>query len=530
MYRTTLAAFAFLASACGPSFVAPQTPPDLERADAADGIEAWFCPTDDTVAVELAEIARVVDERRADPATYADGQNPYRIRYAVYNVRNPSIVQALGDARDAGVEVRIVIDADQLDPARDWNTADETLRDRGFSYAPDHRALTAAQRLDTELLGFGGAGLFHLKTRLFLTPTERTLITGSMNPGDDAVFNDETFHLVHDTGIVDRYERFVDALLLGTPVVNEWTDTGLDVLFNPESSGPDAGAQLLRWLQEEDEQILLMVFSLRDLTASGVSGSLSTILGEKVRQGVPVVLVTDRNQSDGYPDSTEDRLRALGVHVYEARNLTTEFTAMHHKVAILGRTRLRVVTDAANWSKAGLGSATARADNQESTLFYEDRYDGGRMGRRYLAEFVRVLETYADQSAPEREPSFADFGAALLDHPEWPAQEVSFVADRAVTQWGEDIHVLGDLPALGVWGDAGLGVGLTTDADLYPTWVARDLVAVPVGTSFSWKFVAVQGGVVSRWESGSDREGRARPDAAGPNDDLVQLAEGDFRE
>jgi hypothetical protein len=81
-----------------------------------------------------------------------------------------------------------------------------------------------------------------------------------------------------------------------------------------------------------------------------------------------------------------------------------------------------------------------------------------------------------------------------------------------------------------VWGDAGLGVGLTTDADLYPTWVARDLVAVPVGTSFSWKFVAVQGGVVSRWESGSDREGRARPDAAGPNDDLVQLAEGDFRE
>lgn len=529
MSRTWFAA-ALFAVGCGPSFVAPVAPADLSRVEDAVGIDAYFCPTDDTVAVELAEIARVVDERRADPVTYPPGENPYAIRYAVYNLRNEPLVHALADARDAGVDVRIVMDADQLDPSRDWNWADDWLRDaRGFSYAADHRLLTPAERLETELLGFAGAGLFHLKTRLFFTPTRHTLITGSMNPGDDAVRNDETFHLVHDTVIVDRYDRFVDALLLGTPVVNEWSGGGLDVLFNPESSGPDAGAQLLNWLRDEDEQILLMVFSLRDLTAPGVPGSLLTILGDKVKAGVPVVLVTDRNQSDGFPDTTEDRLRAAGVHVYEARNLATEFTAMHHKVAILGRTHLRVVTDAANWSKSGLGSASARAENQESTLFYDEAYDGGRMGRRYLAEFTRVLATYADQSAADGEPPFDVLGAELLSHPDWPAQDVVFAADRAETAWGETIHVVGDDPALGDWGRASLGVPLATDADLYPAWLADAPVTLPVGTPFAWKYVAVEGGSVARWESGDDRAERARPAPTGDLD-LTQLVSGAFRD
>ncbi|MEQ1572382.1 MAG: hypothetical protein ABMA64_42570, partial [Myxococcota bacterium] len=54
---------------------------------------------------------------------------------------------ALADARDDGVAVQILMDADQLDPARDWNWADDYLRDeRGFSFAEDHRALSEAER------------------------------------------------------------------------------------------------------------------------------------------------------------------------------------------------------------------------------------------------------------------------------------------------------------------------------------------------------------------------------------------------
>lgn len=521
----------FQVLACAPEQVAP-APVDLGRADDATGISAWFCPTDDTVAVELAEIARVVDERRADPAQYTAGDNPYRIRYAVYNLRNEPLIHALADARDAGVEVRIVVDDEQLDPARDWNTADEYLRDtRGFSFAADHHALSIDQRLDTEFLGYGGSGLFHLKTRLFHTPSASTLITGSMNPGDDAVMNDETFHLVRDSAVVDRYDRFVDALLMGRPVVNEWSGAGLDVLFNPESSGPDAGAQLLRWLAEEDEQILLMVFSIRDLTAPGVSGSLLSILRERASAGVPVILVTDRNQSDGTSggsgDSTEDRLRQAGVVVVEARNQTTEFTAMHHKVAVLGRTHLRVVTDAANWSSSGLGSSSRNATNQESTLFYDEAYDGGRMGRRYLAEFTRVLEVYAPQSAGEA-PPFEQLVGPLLGHPDWPSQDVWFAAERAETAWGEQIGVVGDRLELSDWGRAGPPVPLATDEQLYPSWLAEAPVKLPVGASFAWKLVVAQDGAVVRWEGGDDRRDRARPAAEG-DEDLSQVASGTFR-
>ncbi|MEQ1571611.1 MAG: hypothetical protein ABMA64_38640, partial [Myxococcota bacterium] len=121
----------------------------VERARSDDElpIEVLFCPDDDTVSAELAEIERVAEARRADAATYPVTENPYRIRYAVYNLRNPVLVEALADARDDGVAVQILMDADQLDPARDWNWADDYLRDeRGFSFAEDHRALSEAER------------------------------------------------------------------------------------------------------------------------------------------------------------------------------------------------------------------------------------------------------------------------------------------------------------------------------------------------------------------------------------------------
>ncbi|MEQ1572413.1 MAG: carbohydrate-binding module family 20 domain-containing protein, partial [Myxococcota bacterium] len=399
-------------------------------------------------------------------------------------------------------------------PARDWNWADDYLRDeRGFSFAEDHRALSEAERATTELVGIDGAGLMHLKTRLFETPAERTLVTGSMNPGDDAVSNDETWHLIRDERIFDRYADLYDAVSYERPIVNEWVDgAGLNVLSNPESSGPDAGARLLGWLQEEDEQILIMAFSLRDLTAPGVSGSLVSILGEKVAAGVPVVVITDRNQSDGTYDGTEDKLRAVGAHVYEARNYATEFTAMHHKVAVLGRTDLRVITDAANWSKAGLGSTTKPADNVESTLFVEPGYDGGKLGQRYLAQFVRVLGRYAEQSAAEGEPSFDELGPELMGLPGWPEHEVTFVAEEAYTSWGETVRVTGDLPELGAWGATGLGHPLWTEPSSYPTWSSPEPLRLPVGATFEYKLVAERDGVF-RWEAGDNHVGFAQPPA-----------------
>ncbi len=253
-----------------------------------------------------------------------------------------------------------------------------------------------------------------------------------------------------------------------------------------------------------------MVYSLRDVSSAERADTLVDILADRVKAGVPVVLVTDRKQSDAWGDTTEDRLRDVGVRVYEATNEATAFTAMHHKVAVLGRTDVRVITDAANWSSSGLGSASGPARNVESSLFIESEYDDGHLGRRYLAQTLQVLERYADQSLDDGEASFADLGPELWSHPDWPRQPVQFVAHDAHTTWGESVRVVGGHDALGGWGLTGAGAPLTTDADSYPTWTGS-VPSLPVGQRIPWKLVAEHGGML-RWETGDDRVLRVAPE------------------
>ncbi|MBT3224354.1 MAG: hypothetical protein HN348_35250, partial [Proteobacteria bacterium] len=286
-----------------------------------------------------------------------------------------------------------------------------------------------------------------------------------------------------------------------------------------EGSGPTAREKIFEWIDDEDEQILLMVYSLRDISAPGFDASLVDLLGEKVDAQVPVIAITDRKQSDGYWDQTEDELRKVGVTVYEATNDTTPFTAMHHKVAILGRNNIRVITDAANWTKSGLGSGSDASSNVESTLFIEPHLDEERTARRYLAQFFRVLERYADQGADDGEPSFDETASMLFALPGWPLQKVHFVAHEGWTEWGEIIRVRGNQYELGNWGDSHLGLALTTDSYSYPTWQTVEPALLPVGTAFEWKLVAATDDDV-RWEEGANRVDIAAPPTLEPTLDL----------
>jgi hypothetical protein len=487
-----------LLAACGPERALDDArAPDAWRGDA--DVQVFFAPDDDTLTLELAAIQRVTDAFAADPSP---DPAAYGIRYAVYNLRNPEIIDALIDARATGVPVQILIDADQLDPERTWNTGDEALVDAGFSFADDHRDLSFEEATDIELLGIAGSGLMHLKTRLFETPAGTELLTGSQNPGDNALLNDETLHLVRDPAIVAAYDAAFESVLRDEDFHNTWDDgAALNVLFGPHASGDNAATKLFDWIAEEDEQILIAAYSVRDLTAPGYGASLVELLGQKVDQGVPVVLVTDRKQSDAWGDPTEDALRDVGVLVYEATNATTEFTAMHSKSVVLGRESIRVVTDTANLTAAGLGNAERKARNIESTLFFEPELANGRVGRRYLAQFMTVLDRYAWQSVDGDAP-YAEVEAWLLSQPGWPVVPVTFGAE-AHTVMGETVHATGDLDVLGQWGARGWGVPLHTDAGRYPDWLAEP-VALPVGARLAWKLTAVGPDGV-RWEAGDDR-------------------------
>ncbi len=471
--------------------------------------EALFCPDDPVITLELALIDQVRDALAMDGGSYDEGSNPFRIRYAVYNLRNADVVQHLIDAHAEGVDVQVLMEADQLDPERDWNWADEALIAAGFEYAPDHDAMTDAQRVTADLVGIDDSGLMHLKARLFETPDGARALSGSMNPGDNAVFNDETLHLINDPRIVARYRGAYDAVLEDRDFDNHWDEgEAVNVLFTPVASGPRPSVRLLEWLEEEDEQILLMVYSLRDLTAPGIAGSLLDILQERIDSGVPVYVITDRKQSDDYYDTTEDELRAIGAHVWEVRNESTEYTAMHHKVAVLGRTDIRVVTDAANWSRSALGSSSQGATNIESMLFIDSgALDGDRTGQRYLAQWLRVLDRYDGWGADDGEPTFTDVFGALSAQAGWPALPVYFVVDDAYTDWGEMVYVRGDLAELGAWGEEHMGVPLVTDAGSYPTWHCPVATELPLGTPLQWKAVAGYDGSSVRWEGGGNHHG-----------------------
>ncbi len=488
-------------------------------------LQVLFTPDEPALELELEMIDQVRAARAEDSASYAEGDNPFTIRYAAYNLTHHDITDRLIAAHDEGVDVQILVEADKIDLS-DTGSTYYVLEDAGFEVVEDHTTLDAATSVSADLVGIDSYGLMHLKARIYETPDWSAMLTGSHNPQYSAMDNDETLHLVRDEDLIAEYQDAYDAILADDGLDNTWDDTAaVNVLFTPAASGVRAGTRIFDWIEEEDELILLMVFALRDLTAEDHSDSLVELLGDKVDEGVPVYVITDRKMSDGInadgsywfsDDDTEQDLRDEGVVVFEVLNLAGDYNAMHTKAAVLGLTDTRVITDASNWSYSGLGSSSSLASNVESVLFIDSvELDEGRTGRRYLAKWLEILAAYEDQDTGEsltRDDVFATLSALSG----WPTQDVAFEACEAGTYWGEVISVRGDAEELGAWGP---GIELTTDADNYPTWWTESPVEMPLGTCFGWKLVAGESGADSvRWEGGDDRQDCAVPPVMIPQD------------
>lgn len=479
-----------------------------------------FAPYEPALGLDLLLIRQVIAARAADPATYPEGANPFRIRYAVYNLDNPYLAEALADAEAANVDVQILIESDQLDPAKAYNVQDDYLVNRGFELAPDHTQLDAASRVSADLVGIKRTGLMHLKTRLYTWndangQSATRLVTGSLNPGNLSMRNDETLHYIELPAIIARYQAKYDAVLRGVKLTNTWSDdAAAQVMFAPDL-GPQAIDKIVDLIDREQESILIAMFSLRNMSpTTGGKGILARLVDAHQR-GVAVVVVTDRKQSDGidadgHPmyanDGSEDILRTAGIPVYEVVNKYSPFNAMHHKYAIFGVTEPIIVTDAGNWSKASFGSGTSRPTNDESVLFLDSmQLDGGVTGQRYLGNFLEVIGKYgtqgADGATPTGGPEPSTIVARLQGLAGWPTSEVTFRA-RVETTWGETVHVTGDHAALGDWTHAGPGHALLTDASTYPEWTSAPL-ALPFGTRLAYKLIKRGANVI--WETGSDR-------------------------
>ncbi|WP_265523552.1 carbohydrate-binding module family 20 domain-containing protein [Oerskovia flava] len=70
----------------------------------------------------------------------------------------------------------------------------------------------------------------------------------------------------------------------------------------------------------------------------------------------------------------------------------------------------------------------------------------------------------------------------------------------ASTSWGQNIFVVGSIPALGSWSPA---AAAPLSAATYPVW--RSTLDLPAGTTFEYKYVRKDGAGNVTWESGANR-------------------------
>lgn len=490
-------------------------------AETREVLKTFFAPYDDPIKQDIALIQEVIEAKKADPRTFEDGNNPYKIQFAVYNLRNPEVIRLLGEAAKQGVDVQVLIEDHQLDPAKDFNTADEQLIAAGFQFSKTHRGLSDEQKQELDLIGIEGSGLMHLKTRIFTRPDPVTaepiekMLTGSLNPGDAAPFNNETLHLITDKQLIARYKAKYQAVLDDKDLPNEWVQgAAVNVLFTPAKEGPHPADKILELIDKEQEAIFLSVFSLRNFAGKESRGQLLDKLQKAKERGVPIVVVTDRKQSDGtdaqgnrigWDDKTEDKLRELGIPVYECTNTAGPYNAMHNKSAIFGLSNMKVVTDCGNWTKAALGSSGRRAKNDESFLFIESgKLDDNATGLRYLSNFLYLLRSYEGQQH-DGDPGAKALVDQLSQHPAWPKVEVDFDV-FAQTYFGQEVYITGDHPALGDWTRSGPGLKLKTDGASYPTWKNESKLKLPFGTTLEYKVVKrdARTGELS-WEPGNNQ-------------------------
>jgi phosphatidylserine/phosphatidylglycerophosphate/cardiolipin synthase-like enzyme len=468
-------------------------------------IHTIFTPSDEAKKAELALLDTVISARRADNRSYPAGQNPYRIEYAIYNMTDRDVIGRLIDASRAGIEVQVLIDAGQISPEKPHNTVVKDLVAAGFSHAESQKGLSAEAKLKTQVveIEMPGSGLFHFKSRYFTWPDPQTgqkqesLLTGSHNPQNSAHKNDESLHRIEDPALIKKYTDAYRALRDDKPIENSWDpNAGANVLFTSANTrGPKPVDKILELVDQERELIFLSVFSLRNLEASDGARLVDKLVAAQNR-GVPVVVVTDRKQSDGVRDDgtptaqdmdqTDDLLERAGIPVYEYTNPAGPRTAMHLKSGLFGLTDMKVVSDTGNWTQATMGTGgTSRGKNAESILFVDSKkYDGNRTGVTYLAEFLRVMRKYSDQNAGTNKPDVEKLIQKLQALPAFPKVKVD-LEDVAAAHAGREVYVTGDHPALRGQGGAP-GLKLDTEPGS-AAFRARATVELPLMTRLEYK-------------------------------------------
>ncbi|MCL4529290.1 MAG: phospholipase D-like domain-containing protein [Chloroflexi bacterium] len=227
---------------------------------------------------------------------------------AIYSFNLKSVRDALLRAHRRGVQVRVVMESDNMDRA-----VPQALKDAGIPVLGDRRE-----------------GLMHDK---FMVIDQSKVWTGSMNFTDTGTYNDNSsLMLIRSTKVAADYttefnEMFVDDkfgkdVVAATPNPHVTIDgTRLDIYFSPDDNIQTKLAGLLNNAQS----------SIYFLAYSFTANSLGNVIRQKAAAGVTVAGVMETDQVKSNVGTEFDPFRAAGLNVKRDGNSGL----MHHKVMII---------------------------------------------------------------------------------------------------------------------------------------------------------------------------------------------------
>ena len=275
------------------------------------------------------------------------------IDVAVYSLSLRRVRQALVRAHRRGVNVRVVMESDNMD-----GSAPQALIDAGIPVLGDRRE-----------------GLMHNK---FLIVDRSDVWTGSMNFTNDGAYADRNNLIhIHSPRLAADYEAefnemFVDDRFgpdLGSVTPYPKLVVGgapMEVYFSPDDH---VQAALLGLLGAARTSIYFLAFSF-------TADPLAEAIISRAQAGVKVAGVMDDGQVSTNRGTEYDRFRSAGLDV----RLGADQGLMHHKVMIIDGTT--VVTGSYNFT------ASAEESNDENVLVIHDP----AIAAEFLQEFQRVQE------------------------------------------------------------------------------------------------------------------------------------------
>jgi hypothetical protein len=443
--------------------------------------DVLFTPNENAYDYEVRCLEEVIAARRADPNRYAEGEDPYRILYAVYNLRNRRVFDKLVEAHRLGIPMQVLIEADQIAPDRPHNKLAAWFTEAGLTVIRSDRGATPEALEKAHLIGVDRAqALMHMKSRIlrWKDPSSgelrHKLLMGPLNPGGDPLKNDEHLNIFTEPSLVERFARRYLEVRAHQQAVNTWDEESpLNVLFTPhtpESKSPTD--QLFRWIDAENELIVMTIFCIRNLSTRADRETLVDKLKQAKQRGAKVLVITDMRKSDGKTlvfdaegrpkrnergeliregvemygeeagdDPTDEKLVEAGIPVIEVVNRASQHSAMHERFTLFGLTNMRVLASEGNYTTAAMGSRGSRPRNQESYVFIESaRYDDNYTGRAFLGRALQLLRKYDAQFEESAEEIIRD----LQSLPAWPKLKLDPFSLVRVSP-GEKIDlVLGD--------------------------------------------------------------------------------------